>query len=89
MAITEIEDRITDIINQDNRDEFIYDFLSVYDFPKATITKLRNGTNNLAKEPGEVFLKNRLYYKQVTGDLMQNFVNLKAKVSALGSNRVI
>lgn len=85
MAITEIEDRITDIINQDNRDEFIYDFLSVYDFPKATITKLRNGTNNLAKEPGEVFLKNRLYYKQVTGDLMQNFVNLKAKVSALGS----
>ena len=49
MAITEIEDRITDIINEDNRDEFIYDFLSVYDFPKATITKLRKGANNLAK----------------------------------------
>ena len=27
MIITEIEDRITDIIHHDNHDEFIYDFL--------------------------------------------------------------
>ena len=87
MAITEIEDRITDIINQNNRDEFIYDFLSVYDFPKATITKLRKGTNNLAKEPGAVYLKNRLYYRQVTadGNLMQHFADLKQKVEQLGA----
>lgn len=87
MAITEIEDRITDIINQDNRDEFIYDFLSVYDFPKATITKLRKGTNNLAKEPGAVYLKNRLYYKQVAVDsnLMQRFVDLKQKIRESGA----
>ena len=64
MIITEIEDRITDIIHHDNHDEFIYDFLSIYDFPKATITKLRKGTNNLAKESGAVYLKNRLYYHQ-------------------------
>ena len=85
MAITEIEDRITDIINQNNRDEFIYDFLSVYDFPKATITKLRKGTNNLAKDPGEVYLKNRLYFKQTSSDLMQSFVDVKEKVNQLGS----
>ncbi|MEK1323463.1 class I SAM-dependent DNA methyltransferase [Limosilactobacillus fermentum] len=87
MAITEIEDRITDIINQDNRDEFIYDFLSVYDFPKATITKLRKGTNNLAKELGAVYLKNRLYYKQVAVDsnLMQRFVDLKQKIRESGA----
>lgn len=85
MAITEIEDRITDIINHNNPNEFIYDFLSVYDFPKATITKLRKGTNNLSKEPGEVFLKNRLYYKQVDGDLMQGFVDVKERVDQLGS----
>lgn len=85
MAITEIEDRITDIINQNDPNEFIYDFLSVYDFPKATITKLRKGTNNLAKESGEAFLKNRLYYKQVDGDLMQSFVDVKEKVNQLGS----
>lgn len=85
MAITEIEDRITDIIDCNDKDQFIYDFLSVYDFPKATITKLRKGTNNLAKDPGEVYLKNRLYYKQVDRDLMQGFVDVKDKVNQLGS----
>lgn len=87
MAITEIEDRITDIINRNNQDEFIYDFLSVYDFPKATITKLRKGTNNLAKESGAVYLKNRLYYQQVAADdnLMQHFADLKQKVEQLGA----
>ncbi|WP_283586433.1 class I SAM-dependent DNA methyltransferase [Limosilactobacillus vaginalis] len=85
MAITEIEDRIQSIIEQDNYEQFIYDFLSVYDFPKATITKLRKGTNNLAKEPGEVYLKNRLYFKQVDHDLMQSFVDVKEKVNQLGS----
>ena len=29
MAITEIEDKIEDIIEQDNHEEFIFDFLSV------------------------------------------------------------
>ncbi|NLT81418.1 MAG: class I SAM-dependent DNA methyltransferase [Lactobacillus paracasei subsp. paracasei] len=85
MAITEIEDRITDIIDHKDRNQFIYDFLSVYDFPKATITKLRKGTNNLSKEPGEVYLKNRLYFKQVSSDLMQSFVDVKEKVNQLGS----
>ena len=28
MIITEIEDKITDIIHHDNHDEFIYDFLN-------------------------------------------------------------
>lgn len=87
MAITEIEDQITDIINRNNQDEFIYDFLSVYDFPKATITKLQKGTNNLAKESGAVYLKNRLYYQQVAADdnLMQHFADLKQKVEQLGA----
>ncbi|MDO1604193.1 class I SAM-dependent DNA methyltransferase [Lactiplantibacillus plantarum] len=85
MAITEIEDCITDIIDHKDRNQFIYDFLSVYDFPKATITKLHKGTNNLSKEPGEVYLKNRLYFKQVSSDLMQSFVDVKEKVNQLGS----
>ena len=85
MAITEIEDHISNIITQDNHDQFIYDFLNVYDFPKATITKLRKGTNNLSKEPGEVYLKNRLYFKHTDTDLMQSFVDVKEKVNQLGS----
>lgn len=87
MAITEIEDKIEDIIEQDNHEEFIFDFLSVYNFPKSTITKLRKGLGNLAKEPGEIYLKNRLYYKSVNtdGNLMQTFTDIKAKIDELGS----
>ncbi|MDY5350812.1 MAG: type IIL restriction-modification enzyme MmeI, partial [Lactobacillus johnsonii] len=85
MAITEIEDKISKIIDNDDHDNFIYDFLSVYDIPKATITKLKNGINNLANVTGEIYLKNKLYYKVTNEDLMQSFTDVKEKVDELAS----
>lgn len=85
MAITEIEDQIFKIVDKKNYDNFIYDFLSVYDIPKATITKLKKGINNLSNVAGEVYLKNKLYYKQTDKDLMQSFTDVKAKVDELGT----
>ena len=85
MAITEIEDRISGIIEKDDHSNFIYDFLGVYDIPKATITKLKKGINNLSKEDGEIYLKNKLYYKETAQNLMQTFTNVKAKVDELGT----
>lgn len=85
MAITEIEDKISKIIDNNDHSTFIYDFLSVYDIPKATITKLRKGINNLSDINGEVYLKNKLYYKQTDKDLMQSFTDVKAKVDELGT----
>lgn len=85
MAITEIEDKISKIIDNNDHSTFIYDFLSVYDIPKATITKLRKGTNNLSDINDEVYLKNKLYYKQTDKDLMQSFTDVKAKVDELGT----
>lgn len=86
MAITEYEDQIQSIINEPNHEGFVYDFLSVYEkIPKATITKLRKGLNNLSKEPGEVYLKNKLYFKQTDSDLMQTYVDVQARVNELGT----
>lgn len=85
MAITEIEDKISKIIDKNDHDNFIYDFLGVYDIPKATITKLKKGINNLSNVAGEVYLKNKLYYKQTDKDLMQSFTDVKAKVDELGT----
>lgn len=85
MAITEIEDKISEIIDKNNHGNFIYDFLSIYNIPRATITKLRKGINNLSNEEGEVYLKNKLYYKQTNGKPMQAFTDIKEKVDALGS----
>lgn len=58
MAIINIEDKISKIIEKNDKNTFIYDFLSVFNIPKATITKLRKGINNLSKEEGEVLSKN-------------------------------
>lgn len=85
MAITEIEDKISEIIDKNDHDNFIYDFLSVYNIPRATITKLRKGINNLSNEEGEVYLKNKLYYKRTNEKPMQAFTDVKEKVDALGS----
>ena len=75
--------RISEIIDKNDKNNFIYDFLGVYDIPKATVTKLRKGINNLADDPNEVYLKNKLYYKQTDGNPMQAFSDVKNKVDAL------
>ncbi|MEW3523932.1 hypothetical protein AB1I57_04470, partial [Enterococcus entomosocium] len=33
MALIEIEDEIIEIINKENKEDFIYDFLKIYDIP--------------------------------------------------------
>lgn len=82
MAITEYEDRIKALVDKEDHEGFIFDFLSIYDkISKATITKLRNGNNNHAKEPGEVHLKNKLYFKETSQDVLQTFANLEDKVN--------
>jgi hypothetical protein len=85
MAITEYEDQIREIVENQDHTKFIYDFLSVYDIPKATVTKLRKGLNNLANEEGAVHLKNKLYFRKSTGDLMQDYTDLQEWVDELGS----
>ena len=56
-----------EIITSDfDREEFIYGFMSAFDFPKATITQVRQGgVRNVAKEAGHVALKNKLYFQPV------------------------
>lgn len=58
------------------QDEFIYGFLTAFEFPKATLSQIRQGgARNVAKEPGHVALKNKLYYQPVadTDDLESAF----------------
>lgn len=50
-----------------DRDEFIYGFMTAFEFPKNTITLVRQGTNrNVTKEVGHVALKNKLYYQSAS-----------------------
>ncbi len=81
MALIEIEDEIIEIINKENKEDFIYDFLKIYDIPNSTITRLKNGTNNLSKIPGEVHLKNKLYFKETVNDVFEAFIEIESKAN--------
>jgi len=51
--------------NPPSNDEFIYELLLAYGTPKATISRLKKGQLNLSKEPGEVLLKKKVYFKAI------------------------
>jgi hypothetical protein len=44
-------------------DTFIFRFLEIYDAPKATVTKLRQGTTNQAKEQGDLLWNKKLFFR--------------------------
>lgn len=71
---TNIFDNLKKLTDKKSANEFIYDFLKIFDFPKATITRLKKlGDNPLnvaaAPDDGEVGIKQVLYFKPVSDDL--------------------
>lgn len=64
--VTEIESRVAAFVERhpEGVDEsFIYDLILAYGLPKASVTRLQNGTLNLATRPGEISWKGKLLYK--------------------------
>jgi len=68
MAVNQakIFEQLEQLTRELDRDEFIYGFMAAFDFPKATITQVRQGSSrNIAKEAGHVGLKNKLYFQSL------------------------
>jgi hypothetical protein len=63
MNFEHLEEKLTSIVAKPDEDEFIYDLLSAYDQPRASISRLRRGTANLSKSTGEILWKRKLYFK--------------------------
>lgn len=64
MNIAEIEMELSDLVDEEfDRSEFVFKFIEIFNAPKATITKLRNGTNKQADLFGDVFWPRKLYYR--------------------------
>ena len=74
MAInpTKLFDGLAKLVQSEDKANFIYGFLRLFDTPKATITKLQNQTpgTNVADMPlhGEIALSRKLYFKPVAPD---------------------
>lgn len=59
-----IFDQLEILTTELNKDEFIYGFMTAFDFKKSTLTAIRQGgSRNMANEPGHVGLKKQFYFQ--------------------------
>ena len=82
MNTTQIEHNLQELIKNINKETFIYDLLLAYGLPKASITRLRKGSLNMAKEDGEISWKKKLYFKEVdNADLQAVVADISKKIN--------
>lgn len=64
MNIAEIESELQDLVDKRfDPATFIFRFLEIYNAPKATVTKLKQGSGNHADRAGDVLWKNKLFFR--------------------------
>ena len=74
-----VEERVKPLGGRDAYDrEFIFDLLLAYGKPRGNVTRLRNGSLNVAEDPAtEVAQKNVLYFRETTSDPLAAVEELK------------
>lgn len=78
MNILELEEKLQNLTQNTNKDDFIFDFLQSYDMPKANIAKLRKNSDiNTLEFNGELIVKTKkLFFKIVENTKTINFGNI-------------
>ncbi|WP_412501412.1 class I SAM-dependent DNA methyltransferase [Shewanella chilikensis] len=73
-----------------NQNEFIFGFMAAFNFPKATITQVRDtGPRNVAKEPGHIGVKNKFYYQSTAlGDDLESLLEQRKADPATAKNKI-
>lgn len=92
MAVNQakIFEHLEQLVENPEQDEFIYGFLTAFEFPKSTLSQIRQGgTRNVAKEPGHVALKNKLYYQPVAdNDDLESAFDQRIADAAVAKNKI-
>jgi len=74
----QVENNVQELLQEFNKESFIYDFLLAYDTPKSIVKKLRDLALNLSRVEGEVLWKKKLFFKEVeNADLHLLIDNIK------------
>ena len=79
LSLKAIEERIKPLAGKDEYDrEFIFDLMLAYGRSKGNITRLRNGSLNIADDPEhEVAQKDVIYFRETTGYLLEELERLR------------
>jgi hypothetical protein len=79
LSLKAIEERIAPLAGRETYDrEFIFDLLLTYGKPQGNVTRLRNGSLNVAVDPStEVAQKNVVYFKETGRDPLEVIEELR------------
>jgi len=75
MHIAQIESNIQSLVDNINQEKFIYEFLTAFGTPKATIKKLQIGSLNLSKKENEILWKKKIYFTHIDSDSLHSFID--------------
>nr|WP_246062719.1 DNA methyltransferase [Corynebacterium sanguinis] len=81
LNLKDIEERIKPLAGRDSYDrEFIFELLLAFGRSKGNVTRLRNGSLNVAEDPDrEVAQKNVVYFRETTADLLHELEALRVE----------
>ncbi len=74
LSALQIENAVTVAVQNSASPDFIYDFLLAYGLPQASITRLKNGSLNLANDEGDILWKKKLFYTVAAPGLLRTTV---------------
>lgn len=80
LSLKAVEERVAPLAGRESYDhEFIFDMLLAYGKPQGNVTRLRNGSLNIAVDSAtEVAQKNVVYFKETTSDPLEVIEGLKS-----------
>ena len=71
MKLADVIDNLTKLLASVDKKSFVYDFLAAFGTPKATLARLKSGNLNVAKKPGCILLKGKVYFEPVIKELIK------------------
>lgn len=83
-----VEERVAPLGDRDAYDRgFLFDLLLAYGKPRGNVTRLRNGSLNVAENPDrEVAQKNVVYFREAEGEPLQEIQRLRTSAHVLRYN---
>lgn len=75
MNASQVEKNVTALVENFDKEEFIFDLLRAYGISKTSITRLKKGDFNLSKVEGEVLYKSKLLFKEVASGTLLNTID--------------
>ena len=75
MTSSQIEKNVIALVDNFNKESFIYDLLTAYGISKTSIKRLQKGDFNRSKVEGEVLYKSKMLFKEVGSGNLLNVID--------------